>query len=302
MYPTVRPYRRSDRGRRRRMRLDCLRTKVAAISAVLLLSLPKASGVPACPTPAMIVQPDGSRIQIRLKGDEFSHWHEDSAGYTILREQISRRWVHAVPDGKGGLVPSRSVVGRDDPALLGIFRRLRPSAGMTKVSAADTNAPSSSSSSSVSPKAAKTGLLKNLVVLVQFPDLTATHTKQEFEALFNTNGYTFDGARGSVQDYYHEVSYGALTVDSVVADWVTLDHGYAYYGTNNSSGDDLRPQQMVSDALAKLAATGFDFSTLDADGDGWVDGLTVIHAGGGEEYPETTPIISGRTKVFCPPW
>ena len=41
---------------------------------------------------------------------------------------------------------------------------------------------------------------------------------------------------------------------------------------------------MVQQALAALEARGFDFSTLDSDNDGWVDGLTVIHAGGGEEY------------------
>ena len=41
---------------------------------------------------------------------------------------------------------------------------------------------------------------------------------------------------------------------------------------------------MVQEALALLDASGFDFHTVDGDGDGWVDGLTIIHAGGGEEY------------------
>ena len=141
----------------------------------------------------------------------------------------------------------------------------------------------------VTPKTAQTGVLKNLVVLVQFPDLAATHTRQEFEALFNTIGYNADKAQGSVKDYFREVSYNALTVDSVVTDWVTLDHGYAYYGTNDVNGDDLRPEEMVQEALAKLAATGFDFSTLDADNDGWVDSLTVIHAGGGAEFGGNNP-------------
>ena len=73
-----------------------------------------------------------------------------------------------------------------------------------------------------------------------------------------------DGAQGSVKDYFKEVSYDALDVQSTVTDWVTLDHGYAYYGGNDAWGSDLRPREMVAEALAKLEASGFDFSPFDA--------------------------------------
>jgi immune inhibitor A len=131
--------------------------------------------------------------------------------------------------------------------------------------------------------------MRNLVVLVQFPDLMGTRTRADFDALFNTLGYTVDGAQGSVRDYYREVSYNALDVVSVVTDWITVANSYAYYGANDAHGNDLHPREMVQEALTALEANGFDFSTLDADGDGWVDGLTVIHAGGGEEYSGNDP-------------
>ena len=38
-----------------------------------------------------------------------------------------------------------------------------------------------------------------------------------------------------------------------------------------------------------LDASGFDFHTVDGDADGWVDGLTIIHAGGGEENSGNDP-------------
>ncbi|HPT26001.1 MAG TPA: hypothetical protein PLZ95_06245, partial [Bryobacteraceae bacterium] len=41
----------------------------------------------------------------------------------------------------------------------------------------------------------------------------------EYSNLFNQVGYTTDSAVGSVRDYYSEVSYGKLTVQSVVTPW-----------------------------------------------------------------------------------
>ena len=49
--------------------------------------------------------------------------------------------------------------------------------------------------------------------------------------------------------------------------WLSADNGYAYYGAD-SGGSDIRPREMVTEALAKLEANGFDFQTVDGDGDG----------------------------------
>lgn len=239
--------------------------------------------MPACPVPATVTQPDGRKIEIYLRGDEFLHWHEDAAGFTILKDPGTRRWVYAARAADGGLVPGKLVVGRDNPAAAGVPRRLLPAGAKARAIAAS-RARNAQLAVQGGPGVGGVGTLKNLVVLVQFSDLKATYTKAEFEALFNTIGYNVDGARGSVKDYYNEVSYNSIDVDSVVTDWITVSRKYSYYGRNNAFGDDTRPRQMVAEALAKLDASGFDFSGLDADNDGWVDGLTIIHAGGGEEF------------------
>ncbi|MEI7947902.1 MAG: M6 family metalloprotease domain-containing protein, partial [bacterium] len=237
------------------------------------------------------MQPGGKSIRIFLRGDEFLHWNEDAAGYTILRDNATKNWVYATRDTTGQLTPSSAVVGEQDPTTLALPKRLLPVTAPNNkrsISASHSATPSATSvlpATSVPLAAPKTGTMKNLVLLVGFSDKPFTHTKAEYDALFNTIGYTVDGAQGSVKDYYNEVSYNQLNVESVVVEPVTLANGYAYYGANDVYGDDVRPQQMVQEALAALETRGFDFTTVDGDHDGWVDGLTVIHAGGGEEYP-----------------
>ncbi len=228
--------------------------------------------------PAKVTQPNGTNITVYLKGDERLHWNEDDQGYLITKSPSKDDWVYAVVDN-GEIKPTPYSVGGLNPAVLGLskaeFWKLKPS---------DKEYKDPMSSRGLSAQVATTGTTKNLVVLVNFSDLTIPYSRQQFDDLFNKIGYTYDGAVGSVKDYYHEVSYNALTVDSVVVDPVTLDYGYAYYGGNDSYGDDRRPREMVQQALAKLKARGFNFQQVDSDGDGWIDGLTIIHAGGGEEY------------------
>lgn len=241
-----------------------------------------AFGVPACPEPAQVRQPDGSLITVVLRGDEHVHWYEDQRGYLIKRSAAGGPWVYA-RQVDGRVVVTEHVVGQADPAELGLAR---PDLSQFAAQAADQRA--AATAAAVPGGAGQqltTSITKqNLVVLVDFSDLTISYDPNDYDALFNQIGYSDDGAAGSVKDYYLEISYDGVTIESTIVGPVTLDHAYAYYGGNDASGDDLRPEQMVSEALAKLEDANFDFAPFDGDGDGWIDGLDIIHAGGGEEY------------------
>ena len=226
-----------------------------------------------------MTQPDGTEITIYLRGDEYRHWHESKDGFLIAKSAKSGEWVYMVKEA-GAAVASSHAVGKADPGTSGA---LMPNKEKLSAEAALSRAEKLAAGKE-SALAPPTGTMYNLVVLVNFSDLTVAYPRQSYDDLFNQVGYIADGAVGSVKDYYHEVSYNTLTVQSTVVEAVTLDHGYAYYGANDIYGDDIRPREMVAEALAKLEARGFDFSTVDGDMDGWVDGLTIIHAGGGEEY------------------
>ena len=136
--------------------------------------------------------------------------------------------------------------------------------------------------------------VKNVVLLACFSDHwdsgggTVLSSKgrtntTEYTNLFNETNHTTDSAVGSVRDYYNEVSYGKLTVTSVVSVWVKLPQTESYYGTDGTSKD-TNWKDMITDAIFAADQAGFDFSQGDSDGDGWVDGLTVIHSGHGQEY------------------
>lgn len=244
----------------------------------LLLIARLAAAVPACPLPVWVQQPDGTRLHVTLHGDEHRHWTEDANGLPIIREHGSHRWVYqVVRDGRLALtgIPA----GNRTTAEAGGVRPVSP-----QQLPLNTQRTASATLASPLSYAPISGTMKNLVVLVNFSDTAISYAASDYDALFNRINFTADGAIGSVKDYFHEVSNNALTVQSTVAGPVTLDNPMAYYGANDSNGDDVRPREMVSEALAKLAASGFDFSTMDGNGDGWIDGLTVIHAGGGEEY------------------
>jgi immune inhibitor A len=255
---------------------------VLGVLGLLVLFHGEALAVKAAPGPAVLSQPDGTRVTIYLKGDEYLHWNEDESGFAVVKSGDGT-WVYAKQE-LGRLVPTTYVVGRLDPASVGLTKP-----DIAALRATIQQIPMLQKEEGGPQKAPPTGTMHNLVVLVNFSDLSITSSNQDFDNLFNQIGYTTDGAVGSVRDFYHEASYGALTVQSTIAGPVTLANGYAYYGGNDASGNDLRPRQMVQQALAALEASGFDFSAMDGDGDGWVDGLTIIHAGGGEEYSGNDP-------------
>lgn len=263
--------------------------------------------VPAAPEPVELSQADGAKVKVFLKGDEFHNWNEDEGGYAILKDTTTRNWVYAEKDQKGAMRKTAHMVGRADPGSLGLSRHLlddkKISAAKARRKERDSfrskkrqgpaSAPSISISGAQPLKSAAlpaggpqntlitAGTLRNLVILARFSDQTPVNTQAEFNSLFNDIGYTLDGAIGSVRDFYNEVSYGKITMQSTVSQWVNLPNTAAFYGAGNP---DANPRQMVIDAINALDATGFDFSTMDGNADGEVDGLDIIHSGGGQEF------------------
>ena len=268
---------------------------LAGFGLVSLFFLPPyAAAVPASPEPVELSQADGSKIKVVLRGDEFCNWHEDEGGYTILKDTETKNWVYAEIDRRGGLKKSAHKVGKAEPRRLGLPRHTldpeRISAAKVKRAERDGQGRGRPLSGAAPPaggprRAAITqGTMRNLVILARFSDQSPSYTQPQFDSLFNQVGYTTDGAAGSVRDFYTQVSYGKLTLLSTVPQWVILPQTAAYYGADDGYGNDANPRQMVIDAINALDAAGFDFTSVDGNGDGEVDGLTIIHSGRGEEY------------------
>lgn len=215
---------------------------------VLTLSLCSAYAVPAYRGWQTRTQPDGTTITIRQVGDEFYHYWETEDG-KIAAEQ---------PDGTFVVSNEQAPTGEQVVA-----RRIATrNAKQPRRAKADYGA--------IQPT-------KLLVLLVNFSDksMNASHNKAFFQNLLN-------GSMPSVQDYFRTSSGGNYVPVFDVFGPYTLPNNMAYYGGNDSDGNDQHPDQMVVDACALAYADGCNFADYDTNSDGKVDNIYVIYAGYGE--------------------
>ena len=267
-------------------------------------------------------QPDGTDIYIRLCGDEFYSWYEDSDGYTIIKDTQTKEWSYAQKNSFGELEPSRKIVGKAKPLSFNITKSLKDEnkvfkAKQNRAQFNDTLQKSLSYfTKSVSLDLSNQvqyepaiGSKINFVLLIQFSDLKFSENppfisssdndiKDSFYDLFNKKRYTKDGAVGSVKDYFHEISYGKMDYKSVISPIiVTLDESYKEYSW--SQGDNValdKVKKMIRNALKKVDEYGFDFKSLWPNSD-VPEGFSVIHAGGGAESGNLDFIWSHKSSI-----
>lgn len=242
-------------------------------------------GVHASPDFFPMGQPDGTDVELRQRGDERYHWMEDRSGYTVLRNPRTGWYEYQLTDAAGRFISSGVRVGADDPALWRIPKgvRERPEIVRQRIGQFERQVAENSVTPVREEQINTTGTVKKLVILANFSNTSFTYSQSDFNGLFNTIGYNSHGANGSVRDYYLEDSYGALTLVTEVSVIVNLPGTRAYYGANDAFGNDIRPRQMIIDAIDALDATGFNFAPFDTDSNGWIDAFAVIHQGKGEE-------------------
>lgn len=151
-----------------------------------------------------------------------------------------------------------------------------------------------------------TGSPRCLVVLVDFPDLKFSKDDGTIVRMlddhYNKRGYTdtitykydrFQGATGSVRDYFEAQSYGAFSPSFDIIGPIHAANGYAYYGKNvnnsagNDSGNAVKLVKEVCDSI--IDGSLADLLLYDNNSDGEVDMLAVIYAGRGENYNGSDP-------------
>jgi M6 family metalloprotease-like protein len=258
-------------------------------------------GVSAWPHPVEVIQPDGSRITVILKGDERLKWALTVDGYSIMRNSAGI-FEYAKLDAKMDMVPS------------GMRAKNLPERGNNDIQFLNTTPKGLSYSGnqvglmkSISGMYQKprlksaqiSGSRKYLCILIGFTDKAFSSTKADFEALLNQVGYAADGASGSVYDYYKEASYGQLSLSFTVAGPYMASQNMAYYGANDQQGRDVNPEALVTEAV-KLADPDVNYADFDNDKDGTVDGVYIVHAGFGEDSGASANTIWAHTGNIQP--
>lgn len=129
----------------------------------------------------------------------------------------------------------------------------------------------------------------NLVIAFKFSDHVnrTVPSVADINVLMNNKGsHPSLCPTGSVRDVYLKSSFGQLTLNSTVANWVTLPRNESFYSDGKSAMTSMS-HIMIRDALDALQATGFNFLPFDQDGDKYVDSITFFHSGYGAEWGGT---------------
>ena len=256
--------------------------KISILFAVLSITV-RLLSIPATPYPVKITQADGSEITIRLHGDEFFNYKTTTDGYLLISDDAG---ILNYAEVKNGKLTSTNVKASDiakrSKTEKTLIQTLTPNRDMSAFRTAGKMMRTKSSISSSVPQKAYplNGSPKALVILVNFSDIkfSVLTPQTAFTNSLNQSGYSANGGTGSAKDYFHDASNGAFNPQFDVIGPVTLDNTMAYYGANDSNGNDVNPQQMISDACKK-ASSLVDFSQYDFDNNGMVDNVFVYYAG-----------------------
>mgnify|MGYP002855358799 CR=1 FL=1 len=276
-----------------------MRRKASVILFVLLVVW-KADmlGVPACPR-QVTVNIDGRPVPIRLFGDEYCHWAETSEGYTIVQNS-SNQWCYAVRDNDGALIASSLPFQTKGTVALENFlkshpKHLRPDASYIRQQArVDFRQAATASKKNV------VGDRKMLIILMAFNDRAFSKSAEDFQRLFNEEGYSEDGAQGSVRDFYNAVSYGQLKLTCDVYGPYTASQNMKYYGRNEGNSHSVNAYSLFEEAITCVAQEA-DLSAYDGDGDGYLDNVHIIFAGYGEEAGAEADAIWSHEQSFHRP-
>lgn len=128
------------------------------------------------------------------------------------------------------------------------------------------------------------GEIRVIVLLVDFEDNVfqdANALRGNLEAMLFSQG-TFP--TGSMNDFYREVSGDKVWFSGTIAGPYRAPKPYTYY-TAGRSGTGPYPNNTprLVEEIAALADPDVDFSQFDPNGDNFVDGLILVHAGPGAE-------------------
>lgn len=201
--------------------------------------------VPARPGKFRVTQPDGSVIWLERHGDENCCWTTDTDG-NFMDQDASGFWRRA-------------------PRKPHKVSRLSPAA-KAKWSSYET-APETNF-----------GDRRILAILVEFSDTTFTidNPREKFHALLNEKGYSYNGAYGSVKDYYEYNSLGQYRPTFDVYGPVRVSQPQAYYGSRSG----LSGSVCLKEACAILdEQTDVNFADYDNDHDGKVEMILFYYAG-----------------------
>ena len=257
--------------------------------SILLMALTiaiVASGEPANPIPVSITQPDGTKLQLKLVGDEFYHFNTTIDGYTVVN--VNGKWEYAMKSGNK--LTSTGVLAHDPEVRNTQEQQFLSTTAKYLVDEQGTNnAQKARSSHDKKNHGQKEPVIdysqfRGLIILINFNDrqFLMDNPNDFYDKLCNTENYSgfyhngrFQRCTGSVRDYYYDNSMGQFDPDFDIVGPVNLD--YSCYEGNDKAREIFKASlDAVDDQV--------DFSLYDADNDGEIDMVFFMVAGYSSSY------------------
>jgi M6 family metalloprotease-like protein len=239
--------------------------------------------------PTAVTQPDGTTLNLFATGDEFFNRLHDENDFTVI--QGSDGWYYYGVSEGDNVVPSGFKAGESDPERGGLSKGVKISEKLYHAKVESFN-----EYKKLKSKAAPTtGTINNLVIFIRFSDEVATifnSQRSYYDAYFNK------ADASSLKDYFDEVSYNQLAVNSSYyphVDDFTTNLSYqdtyprAYYqpynattntvGYTNDSQSTEREHALLERAVLSIASQVPTSLNIDADGDGNIDNIVFLISG-----------------------
>lgn len=237
--------------------------------------------------PMQITQPDGDTLTVYASGDEYYNWLHDIDGYTIVKDG-NGYYVYAQYNEKGDdIIASSYLVGKCNPKEIGlqpnitnrnkVIRDLIEKKELEK---------------GVRGSAPTIGTINNIVIYIRFADQSEfTDYQSKYTTLFNNSTI----GTNSVYNYFKEVSYNQLTVNSTfyptnngltvlsyqdihtrdyyLPESIAIDSGY------NDNNKAVRERDLLTRAINHVKNSIPSTLNIDGNNDGDIDNICFIIRG-----------------------
>lgn len=264
----------------------------------------EAWAVKADPTPANILQSDGTRLTVIGHGNSDNHWYTTLDGVFLVHQGTDFFVAELTPDGRltstAQLAHEAGQRTNEERLIIEKQRKqLAPMRRSTFAPRPSSDKPRHEPIRDKSTYIPHVGSPRVPVILAQFQDVKFIDEDPVpvFQQFLNAPGKidtevgngTVAQNYGSVARYFTEMSFGAFTPEFDVYGPVTLSKELGYYG--EGSYDNMRA---FVPEVCQLADNDIDFSLYDANNDDLVDLIYIIYAG----YSES--ITGNSTECIWP--
>lgn len=231
--------------------------KTTIIISILIGAYTTSYAIPALQRTIVKTQPDGTTINLTLKGDESYHYFLNDEGQMVAKDTAG---YYRVLTAEQVAIRKRAKVRKIQTGPSELTRNLAP---------------------------------RGLVILVNFKDkkFATENTNEAMNDMFNSPNYQYSSktvyekkivnikAYKSVREYFIDQSNGQYQPSFDVIGPVTVSRNAVYYGGNGVDDQDEHPEEMVIEACKLANEQGVDFTKYDNDHDGYIDYVYVFYAG-----------------------